>query len=107
MKYETSTPDNHLELRILELEDTTRALVNIVGMMNDMIGSLNEMIGTYAITLTGVVNALPGAAKQLPFHPVAAFQAAIGTAGGHGAAGANGPRKCANCCHTRHDTTPS
>ena len=37
----------HLELRVIELEDTVRLMANIIGSMNQMMKDMNEILGIH------------------------------------------------------------
>jgi len=99
MKY---THDCHehqarLELRILELEDTSRGIVSILATLNDMVGTLNRALETTAHTLHGLASALPRNAPSLPLWPTTATTTTPTSApSSHAPQGCNGPCQSAN-----------
>lgn len=92
-----------LELRIMELEDTTRAMTLILKTMGEMIGSMNEMMNHYADTLSAMMLQLPSVVHKLPLWPVAAKackpNTPLSTEGNEGCAG--------YCCGANEDNTPT
>jgi hypothetical protein len=47
----------HLELRVLELEDTVKVLTKVASSLNEMMGTLNEISKTHTRVLTGLLGA--------------------------------------------------
>jgi hypothetical protein len=107
MQFDIEARSARLELRIMELEDTSRALVGVVRTMNDMLGQINEMMGHYADALGVMVLGLPSAVHRLPLWPVAARSCRPpGVATGEDPVGGN--QGCAGyCCGARTDSTPT
>lgn len=81
-----------LELRIMELEDTVKALALVAKTTADLISNLNEIMNHYADALGGVMLALP---SRLPLWPV----------GSHPAPSQGNPG-CSGYC-TGPDNTPT
>jgi hypothetical protein len=61
-----------LELRVLELEDTVAALINVVSTMHGLVGTLNDIVNSYADQLGGMMLALPSVNRKLPMWPTLA-----------------------------------
>ena len=57
--------DTRLELRVLELEDTVRAMASILGTMSEMLGHLNQIAGHYADTVVSAVATIPDTARRM------------------------------------------
>ena len=63
----------HLELRVLELEDTVRLMANIIGSMNQMMKDMNEILGIHTEMIR-----TPGQALTVPFPGLGAALRATG-----------------------------
>ena len=61
MKFSVERNNAHLELQVLELEDT---VAQVVGMMGEMLGRLNEVAAHYADTVSSLLPLLPRDAPQ-------------------------------------------
>ena len=70
MQFNLEAHSARLELRVMELEDTTRAISGILKTMTAMIGSMNEMMNHYADSLGGLMMGLPSVVTKLPLFPI-------------------------------------
>lgn len=100
MQFDYEAHSAKLELRIMELEDTTKAMVNVLKTMNEMLSSLGDMVNQWALmTMPSVFSKLlPTETPTTPTSP-----ADLMSRGGNGGATAywNG----AQCCSHPPKTT--
>jgi hypothetical protein len=59
----------HLELRVLELEDTVQLMANIIGSMNQMMKDLNEITGIHTEMIRNTGKALTVVPRALSLWP--------------------------------------
>ena len=103
MQFDIEAHTAKLELRIMELEDTTRAIVGVIRTIGDMLSHMNEMMNHYADSLGGMMLSLPSVAHKLPLWPVAsAPPGGISYRVSEGNGGC-----CGQCGSASDDTTPT
>lgn len=98
MQFNFEAHSAKLELRVMELEDTTRQISSILKTMSDMIGHMNEMMNHYADSLGGLMMGLPSVVSKLPLYPVQERACKPNSEGNPGCAG--------YCCNANEDNTP-
>lgn len=69
MQFNMEAHSARLELRVMELEDTTRAMVGVLKTMNEMIGNFNEMLNHYADSFSALMLGMPSVINKLPLFP--------------------------------------
>lgn len=86
----------HLELRVLELEDTVTAMTRVIGTMADMLSGLNGIAAHYADTVAALLP-LPAVRQLRPPATEVLGESGAGRCGGECACAASDPDDDGRC----------